>query len=265
MPALNSKETVRQQYSDDKNLSARIKLHSKHSTNKKGFVPWLFEQYRFLSNDKILELGCGNGGQWEGRIEHLPPGCTLILSDYSEGMVDIVREKFSQKHPHNVSFMQIDIQSIPFQDESFNAVIANHMLYHVPDLNKALQEARRVLAADGCFYATTGGGGIREFSHNAVKMFDPETKAFSQTLAFNLQNGEEILTRYFPSVERSDYIDSLSVTETQDLVDWIKSSSTVSGYPEEMFNDLYEHFEGIRIREGAINIPKEAGLFICKK
>ena len=46
---------------------------------------------------------------------------------------------------NNVSFQQIDIQDINFPDETFDVIIANHMLYHIPDLQKALYEVKRVL------------------------------------------------------------------------------------------------------------------------
>lgn len=49
----------------------------------------------FANGYRILELGCGNGNQWEGHIDKLPAFCTLILSDFSEGMVNVVWEKYS--------------------------------------------------------------------------------------------------------------------------------------------------------------------------
>lgn len=264
-------ENVRQQYSDDKNLSIRLRLHAKHSVNKQGFIPWLFEQYRFTGNDSVLELGCGSGGQWEGRFEQLPCGCSLVLSDFSEGMVDVVKGKFSShqsKHQSKIpiEFQKIDIQDIPFEDESFNIVIANYMLYHVPDLDKALSEVWRVLKPGGYFYSSTSGnGGMQLYLHDVMKKFDPETEAFMQELSFNLQNGGELLRQYFSSVERFDYKDSLAITETQDLIDWIKSTTYISNCSEENINELYEYFEALRIKDGTINIPKEAGLFISVK
>ena len=46
---------------------------------------------------------------------------------------------------NNVSFQQIDIQDINFPEETFDVIIANYMLYHIPDLQKALYEVKRVL------------------------------------------------------------------------------------------------------------------------
>ena len=80
-----------------------------------------------------------------------------------------------------------------------------------------------------------------------------------------MQNGNDILRPHFSSVERLDYEDSLAVTETQDLVDWIKSIISITGYSNEIICKLYDYFESIRKKDGAINIPKEIGLFICEK
>ena len=56
-----------------------------------------------------------------------------------------------------IEYRVIDIQDIPFADHEFDAVIANMMLYHVPDLQKGLREVKRVLKPDGTFYCATYG------------------------------------------------------------------------------------------------------------
>jgi len=57
----------------------------------------------------------------------------------------------------NVSYNQVDIQEIPFGGKSFDVVIANSMLYHVPDIEKAIREVCRVLKDGGMFYCATYG------------------------------------------------------------------------------------------------------------
>lgn len=264
MSDMNKTEYVRKQYSDAKNLSIRIKLHANHSTNKTGISSWLFEQYQFAENYRILELGCGNGSQWEGRIDSLPEASTLVLSDFSEGMVECVKKQYHM-HEH-VSFERIDIQEIHYPDETFDMIIANYMLYHIPDLPKALSEVKRVLKTGGKFYcATNGNGGMAPYLHHALKQFDPATNAFMPEWTFSLQNGAALLEQYFVDVKRCDYIDSLSITNTQDLVDWIQSTISMTASMEYPIDRLYDYFETIRIRDGAINIPKESGLFISVK
>ena len=261
MARMDDPDAVRAQYAGDENLSARIRLHALYSTNQQGFAPWLFERYAFGEGFRILELGCGNASQWEGNLGKLPPGCALVLTDLSMGMVCAVWEKFSGFR--GVLAQRADILDIPFPDGSFDAVIANHMLYHVPDLDGALSEVRRVLRPGGKFYAATNGsGGMRQYLHDALKAFNPALNAFGEGPSFSLQNGEGLLLRHFERVERFDYLDSLCVTKTQDLIDWIRSAVTISSFTEGNLDGLYEYFEAIRAREGVLRIPKEAGLFV---
>ncbi len=63
--------------------------------NKQAFITWLSEKYQFHGGCRILELGCGNGEQWQNHIHQLPDGCMLVLSDLSEGMVKIVWDNYS--------------------------------------------------------------------------------------------------------------------------------------------------------------------------
>ena len=264
MSIMNVTKNVKNQFSNDKNLAFRINFYKKYTTNKYKFADWLFDKYNFKENISILELGCGNGSHWQGRLEQLPKGCKLILSDFSEGMLDLVKEKYSSYE--NVSIQKIDIQSIPFENESFDIVIANHMLFHVPDLNKALLEVNRVLKKGGYFYAATdGNGGMRPFLHEAIKQFDPTNEAFTEKLPFNLQNGKEILEKYFNSVEKHEYENTLAITKTEDLIEWLKSTKSISGFSEENLAKLYNYFEDIRLKNGAINIPRETGVFISVK
>ena len=265
MAIVDNTERVKQQYSDGRGLSERIDFHSKHSTNKQGFANWLWEQqYVFFDGCRILELGCGNGKQWEGRIDSIPNGCEIVLSDLSEEMVDLVNGKYGDRS--KLSFRQMDIQAIDYPDETFDIIIANHMLYHVPDLSKALSEVRRVLKVGGKFYASTNGnGGLRAFLREAFLHFNPDTKAMKEEWSFSLQNGQELLSSHFDNVIRIDYEDSFSITETQDLIGWIKSTMSLAGTSEREIDCLTDYFEELRIRDGAIKIPKEAGLFISTK
>ncbi|MPM64488.1 hypothetical protein SDC9_111375 [bioreactor metagenome] len=161
---------------------------------------------------------------------------------------------------------KVDIQNIPFPDNCFDVIIANHMLYHVPDLSKALSEVNRVLKSGGKFYsATNGNGGMRPFLRDAFKKVNPNLNSFTENFTFNLQNGKELLSKHFDEVERYDYEDSLAITETQDLVDWLKSTITIASYTENDLNGVYDYLEEIRQKEGVINIPKETGLFISTK
>lgn len=152
---------------------------------------------------------------------------------------------------------------IPFPTETFDYIIANHMLYHVPDLPKALSEVKRVCKTSGVFYAATNGaGGMRSYLHDKLQLFKSKLRAFESIPSFTIQNGYNILSEFFSSVKLVEFNDSLKITETQDLIDWIYSVVSISSFTENNLNGLYDFFEEIRQREGSINIPKETGLFI---
>ncbi|MCL2670881.1 MAG: methyltransferase domain-containing protein [Clostridiales bacterium] len=257
---MDVKEQVAQQYADDKNLSARMRLYAKHSTNRQPFAAWLWEQYAFFPHCRILELGCGNGSLWEGR--RLPDNCYITLTDISEGMLSTAHEKLG--HCPAFSFRQADIQALPFPDASFDFVIANHMLYHVSDLSLALSEVRRVLKHGGKFYASTvGNGGLHGYMRDVLQRLAPNTGAFGQNFKFSLQNGAALLGEYFSNVQRRDYADNLSISETQDLMDWLQSTISFADNPDFDYQAFYDYFEGIRKRDGAIHIPQEVGTFLC--
>lgn len=260
MADMREEKTVREQYSTADNLNVRLRFQGKHSTNKYGFNRWIFDQYEFRENSVILELGCGQGTLWREYYGKLPTGCRLTLSDFSEGMLNAARENL--KGLEGVDFKQIDIQAIPFPDESADAVIANMMLYHVPDIFKALGEVRRVLKKGSSFYsATYGENGILKYIGEAFAPYGGQT-SFND--CFTLQNGEAQLKKYFGSVERREYPDSFEVTDVDDMLDYMASLSEIIDMGTLTREEAKSVLEG-RKKNGSIHIPKEYGLFISRK
>ncbi len=145
-----------QQYHDGSRLTARATLHARFRTNDYGWFRWLFDHLRLPPESRILELGCGLGWLWTQNIVRIPAEWDITLSDFSQGMLDEARLRL-RKSPHQFVFAVVDAQAIPYPDQDFAAVIANHMLYHVPDRSRALAEIRRVLKPGGHFYASTVG------------------------------------------------------------------------------------------------------------
>lgn len=261
MDRVNNIDTVKKQYANSDNLNIRINIHTKYSINKQGFGNWINEQYNLFNGCHILELGCGNGVMWTDMINHIGMESTLILSDLSEGMVEEVKNKYSTYD--KLSVQQINIEDIPFQDNSFDVVIANMMLYHVADLDKALTEVSRVLKKNGTFYtATYGEKGIQKYILTALKEYGLNE---NNKNAFTLQNGDSILGKYFSNVVKKEYIDALDITDTNDLLNYIYSMPSIINVKEEDRQSLFEFFENRKDDNGVIRVPKEHGLFISSK
>ena len=253
-------ETLKQQYKNAQNLETRISLHDKYSTNKQGIGNWFFEKFNAFNGCKILELGCGNGGMWCDRISIIGEDSLLVLSDFSNGMLKEAKLKVGAHI--NVGYTQIDITNIPFDTSEFDFVIANMMLYHVPDLPAAIKEVRRVLNPAGIFYsATFGENGISRYLNDKLEEQGVHIKI---TGSFTLQNGMEILSKEFSSVDRFDYIDSFEITGTNDLLDYIFSLSSTAGVKDLDRDKLFNFFENQKNESGIICIPKEGGMFVAK-
>lgn len=251
---------VQKQYKTADNLNIRISLHTKYSTNNLGFGNWLFSHYNLVPNIRILELGCGTGDMWNSKLHLLDPSIELLLTDFSENMVSAVKDAFNGNG--NISYNVVDIENIPYGDCRFDRVIANMMLYHVPNLDKGLSEVRRVMTGDGYFYcATYGEHGIMPFIVDSLKDYgaiDTTNKNFT------LQNGYDILKRYFSRVERLDYEDSLAITDMDDLLDYIYSLTTMPDIAKLERGTLKRVLEQKMVNH-VLNVPKEYGMFICRK
>jgi len=260
MKATDDIKNVINQYATADNLITRINIHEKYSTNKKGFGMWIFEQYNLFPNAHILELGCGNGGIWLHNYSLLPNGCQLILTDFSEGMLNAARKVLINLD--GITFRQVDIQDIPYMNESMDFIIANMMLYHVPDIHKALREIKRVLKPNGKFYcATYGEHGINQYLQELLSDYGVKKEMNNN---FTLQNGATVLGEHFRIVEKRFYEDTLEVTNTDDLIDYMMSLTSFTDFKNISRKEIHRILNNRKVN-GKIHIPKEYGMFISTK
>lgn len=251
------------QYKNANNLNVRISLHEKFSTNKEGWFNWLYKNIRFDGVNRLLEIGCGNGKLWENASINLR-NREIFLSDISEGMVQEVRSKMGK----DFNCIVVDCESIPFKDDYFDAVVSNHVLFYVKDLNKGLQEIKRVLKEEGILYCSTYGKKHMKEISEIVQSFDKNIVLSESNLydTFGLENGREILSKYFDDIQCIQYEDALIIDEAQPLVEYIMSCH---GNQNEILgpklNEFMEYIQSILDKNGTITITKDAGLFICKK
>lgn len=258
----NEETNIIEQYKNAKNLNDRISLHEKYSTNKQGWFNWLFYQIDFSRVNRLLELGCGNGKLWqENRIDLR--NREIFLSDISEGMVEEVRNKLGS----DFNCIVADAEKIPFKDSYFDTIIANHVLFYLNDLNLGLKEIDRVLKSDGILYCSTYGKNHMKEITEIVQNFDSRINLSNHSLydIFGLENGESILKEYFFNIQRMDYKDSLEITESKPLIDYIMSCH---GNQNEILgprlNEFKEYIEELLENNGKIVVTKQAGLFVCK-
>lgn len=259
--AIDDPDFVEDQYRTASNLNARIRLHQEFSTNKLGWFRWVFEQLKFAPQNRVLELGCGPGDLWLENLERIPEEMEIVLSDFSEGMVEQAQKNLVYSQIP-FQFRVIDAQSIPFEDDRFDIVIANHMLYHVPDRDKALSEIRRVLIPDGYFYCSTIGDSHLQEISDLLSRFDPQLKDWGRLSvdSFTLENGSSQLGGYFANVSCCGYPDSFIVTDADLITAYILSGRI------ELSDDRKSELAAFVVREfkendGRFHISKDSGIF----
>jgi SAM-dependent methyltransferase len=252
-----------EQYKSGVNLSSRIALHTRFSTSPFDWYAWVFDQYDAPPDAKVLELGAGTGALWKAKIDRVPAGWQITLSDFSPGMVEEQRRNLKDA-PHSFSFEIINAENIPYEDNHFDMVVANHMLYHVPDWPKALAEIRRVLKPGGRLYAATNGIQNMSELHDLIQNYDPTTENLVDALKFTLEDGADLLSAAFNNVEVRHYDDSLIVTEVEPLVAYI-----LSGWRGKNLNndaavaEFAAYVEREMKKTGAIHITKDVGMFVA--
>ncbi len=251
---------LRHQYKDASNLEARIGLHERFSTNAYGWPRWALDRVlpHVPADGRVLELGCGPGTLWRENVGRAPSGWEVTLSDFSPGMLAEARRNLSDAG-RPFLFAQVDARHIPYPDDSFDAVIANHMLYHVPDRARAFDEVRRVLRPDGRFFAATNGQGhMRE-----LEEFVPAYRQHRVALGFDLEHGAVELAPWFAHVEPDRYEDALEVTEAVPLLDYLFSMRLAVDIEEADRAAIAQEVERRLAADGVIRIGKDVGLFVA--
>ena len=262
-------KSLKSQYQDAGNISARIRLHRDYSVNGQGWFPWLFEQCNVVPGMKILELGCGNGALWTENMSRVPENVQVVLSDVSEGMIRDARRAVSESAKTAdafFSFATFDCHTIPYEDNSFDLVIANHLLFYCEDISLVCREVNRVLKPGGRFVCSTYGNRHMKEITQVVQGFDSRIVLAAENLyeIFGLENGGEMLQEIFAEVSMNRYEDEIRLSEPEPLLEYILSCH---GNQNQLLLDKYKEFKAYvteKTRYG-FKITKDAGAFIAWK
>ena len=254
------------QYHDPSNLNARIALHAKHSRADVPWFDWLVGRVDWPEGGRVLEVGCGTGLLWVSAAPLLPH-LHLTLTDLSAGMVEAASAAVADLPGVELAGARTcDAQDLPFEDHAFDVVVADHMLYHVPDPRRAAAEFARVLRPDGVLLAATNGpqhlDAVAEVSRAALgwSSLDFVDKRFG------LSTGEEILSTAFGSVSWHLHPSTMICTDPADVLGFIASSPAGQDATPAQRVALEEVVAARFAEEGGqMTITKESGCFVAKR
>jgi SAM-dependent methyltransferase len=205
-------------YADPELLLARQSSQAA-GTAAEDFAGWVLALLGGVSGLEVLDAGAGVG-RFTTRLTRLAdPSGTVVALDLFGSMLETVRSR--ARPTPRLGLVNGDIDHLPFRENTFDLVFANHVLYHLRDIARGLDELARVLRPSGRFVATTNAGDahvpvIRLHDEIAVRTgFASATDASS----FSLENGAAILATHFDHVETRVFTSSTRYGSTQALVD----------------------------------------------
>lgn len=264
---LENEGQLLQQYIDSSNLNANIYLQENFSTNKFSWYSYVFKNMNLNKKCKVLEIGCGNGALWLKNIKEINSNIEITLTDTCQDMLDEARDNL-ERYNKNIIFKKMTPKNINFEDESFDIVIANHILFYMDDLDKVLKEIHRVLKKDGIFYCSTFGKNHMNELEDLLIGFNDKMKISESILSskFGFDNAEEILNKYFKINDKELFNDILNINDKKPFLEYIY---TIPGNILEIVDSKKKDFElyiekNIKSK-GVINITNSHILFKCDK
>lgn len=223
LPA-NDPQAVRQQYATDHSWRIRFDTHEKYSVPRHDFAAWALRTMKWRGDEHILDVGCGTGRYFE-LLSAKHPNIHYSGVDFSAGML--------HKHAASGHLQQADAQQLPFKAGSFDVIMANHMLFHVADIDTAITEFRRVLKPGGVLMATTNSlHTMPEFQvlfRRAIVLLGtpgsvPITPPAPPSDLFALENGGRQLARHFYAVVRYDLPSTFVFPSVEPVIAYLEST-----------------------------------------
>jgi SAM-dependent methyltransferase len=224
-PGTDRDTLTQKAYADDQAYAIRVRTHDQYSYPQINFVEWVLDRVSWRGDETVLDIGAGSGMYFKPLKERIPNG-RLFAGDLSLGMA---RKASSSQHA--LGILNSDAQTLPFPDHTFDAVLANHMLYHVPDLDKTLAEIHRVLKPSGFMLAATNSQfnmpELEQLIRRTLSILGATSaeleRAKYQIQNFALEDGSRRASRHFFGVSRHDIPGAFIFPSAKPATDYLDS------------------------------------------
>jgi len=252
-------------------LRERQAIQEQYTIPRIDYARWVLDRcLEWHGDEHVLDLGCGIG-EYRPRLLTRWPDITYYGMDFSAGML--------RQHETCNRLVQADALHLPFADSAFDVVMANHVLYHVADIDASLLEIRRVLGPDGVLVVATNSlhtmpemqvlmrRAIVLLSKASAEDIDAPAPASDR---FALENGVLHLGRYFYAVMRHDLPGQLVFDQTEPIMRYLESTRSLREPqlpPDVLWDDvmliMQQQINHLIHHLGALVINKMTGVLIA--
>jgi SAM-dependent methyltransferase len=259
-------DEVRLQYATSRNLAARGSFHGKYASV--DWFGWLMDRIATPRNAEVLDIGCGPAWLWRAQGNRLTSGLRLTLVDASAGMIEEAKTNLADRRGQfgQLVFRTVDAVALPYDDESFDSVLLLHVLYHVDNRRKALEETFRVLRPGGSVFVSTNA------TDNMIELHTIGAIAFGGAAVdpgaarFSLDDAEVEIGALFTDVRRHDLNFEMVCTDPDDAVAVLLSmppgNASTTEQQEHVVKLIHEKAE----RDGgALRVTRRTGLVEAMK
>lgn len=265
-PRMQNKDHLREvAYNNASRLNARITFWQLYGEPHDDAFDRFLNKLGSEPNQSVLDLGCGPAHYWAWGLERdrIPSSWKPTLTDLSPGMLDEASQNLSS-FDMDFKFEIADVCDLQFEDESFDIVTANYMLYHARSQKLALEEVARVLKPGGRLLAQTNSERhIVEFLDLQRNFIADESQLDTIGLAhdaFTLENGKEFIEPCFSNVEVITDESICKATDPDIVINYAHSMDAELNGPA---LDKYVREEIERI--GHFAVTRVSGMFVAQK
>lgn len=262
---------LRYQYGDAEKLRVRQETHARYSENDASFLNWVLALLEPAPGQLVLDAGCGPG------VYHpllAARGARVVGVDLFAGMAREARRQVVEGRLA-VLIAQAAVESLPLTDAACDRVMANHMLYHVPDQVAALRELRRVLKPGGRIVLATNAadsGAELDAVHGAAAAALGYRAEAGMSGCFTLDD-LPLVRRVFPAARvetREDFLrfpnaDAALRYYASSGVDRLEELPPDGSHRARLLPLVEAAVAAIIAREGVFRVSKTAGCFVAER
>jgi trans-aconitate 2-methyltransferase len=204
--------------------------YSRSSPAQARWAQELIAKLRLRGNERVLDIGCGDG-KVTAELARSLPGGDITGVDSSPEMIRFACDHFPRSEYRNLSFMQADARALPFSEE-FDIVFSNAALHWIPDhkpvlagIARSLRPEGKLLIQMGCkrnAEQILGVGDIVQERPEWAKYF----RGFSFTFGFfdSAEYRAWLIESGFEPLRVELIRKDMTYTSRQDLAAWIRTT-----------------------------------------